>query len=171
MVITIVDNAALGLALGAVEYFVKPVARETLLAALGRLSLTTKVHERTVTVLAIDDDPAALSLYRSALAPEGFRVVEAASGEEGLEWARSESIDLIVLDLLLPDIDGFEVAARLKADPATADIPILVITGHEFSDAQKERLNGQVLAVLAKGDEALSALRAWLDRVSGQPTA
>ena len=171
MVITIVDNAALGLGLGAVDYFVKPVSRETLLAALGRLSLTTKVRHRTVSVLAIDDDPAALALYRSALAPEGFRVVEAASGEEGLERARSEAVDLIVLDLLLPDIDGFEVAARLKADPATAGIPILVITGHEFSDAQKERLNGQVLAVLAKGDEALSALRAWLDRVSGQPTA
>ncbi len=170
MVITIVDNAALGLGLGAVDYFVKPVSRETLLAALGRLSLTTKVRQRTVSVLAIDDDPAALALYRSALAPEGFRVVEAASGEEGLERARSEAVDLIVLDLLLPDLDGFEVAARLKADPATAGIPILVITGHEFSDAQKERLNGQVLAVLAKGDEALIALRAWLDRVSGQPT-
>jgi len=142
--------------------------RETLLAALGRLSLTTKVRQRTVTVLAIDDDPAALALYRGALAPEGFVVREAASGEDGLVQARSEPVDLIVLDLLLPDLDGFEVAARLKTDPSTADIPILVITGHEFSDGQKERLNGQVLAVLTKGDEALRGLSAWLGRLSRQ---
>ncbi|MGH2386096.1 MAG: response regulator, partial [Candidatus Limnocylindria bacterium] len=169
MVITIVDNAALGLALGAVDYLVKPVARETLLAALGRLSLTTKVGGRPVTVLAIDDDPAALALYRGALSPEGFRVIGAATGEEGLARARSEPVDAIVLDLLLPGLDGFQVAARLKADTATADTPILVITGHELSDADKERLNEHVRDVLAKGDGALAGLRAWLSRIEGEP--
>ena len=171
MVITIVDDAAMGLALGAVDYFVKPVAREDLLAALGRLSLTSKVHQRVVTVLAIDDDPAALALYRGALVPEGFRVVEAATGEDGLVAARSEPIDLIVLDIMLPDLDGFEVAARLKADPITAGIPIVVVTGRELDDADKERLNQHVLAVLTKGEAALAGLREWLARVSGEQAA
>lgn len=165
MVVTIVDDASLGLALGAVDYFVKPVARDTLLDALDRLTLTTKVRQRTVSVLAIDDDPSALALYRSALSPEGFRVLEAASGEDGLATARGEPVDLIVLDLLLPDLDGFEVAARLKADPATAAIPILVVTGHALTDEDKARLNDHVVGVLAKGDEALDGLRAWLARI------
>ncbi len=169
MVITIVDNAALGLALGAVDYFVKPVARETLLAAIGRLTFTTKVHQRTVTILAIDDDPAALALYRSALVPEGFRMIEAANGEEGLLRAVSQPVDLIVLDMLLPDLDGFEVAARLKSDPASAGIPILVVTGHELTAQDKERLNDHVLDVLTKGSEAISGLRAWLDRLGDRP--
>ena len=107
MVITIVDSASLGLALGAVDYFVKPVSRETLLAALSRLRLTSKVRERTVTVLTIDDDPAALTLYPESLTPEGFHVIEADTGEDGLALMRSESIDAIVLDILLPDLDGF----------------------------------------------------------------
>lgn len=165
MVISIVDNAALGLALGATDYLVKPVGRETLLAALGRLSLTTKVLEHPVAVLVVDDDPAALALYRSALRPEGFRVIEAATGEEGLERARTERVDAIVLDLLLPGLDGFEVAARLRADSATEDIPILVITGHELSDHDKQRLNQHVRGVLAKGGGAMEGLHAWLDRL------
>jgi CheY-like chemotaxis protein len=165
MVITIVDNAALGLALGAVDYFVKPVSRETLLGALARFTLTSKVRERTVTVLTIDDDPTALQVYRESLTPEGFRVIEAASGEEGLAQARSGSVDAIVLDILLPDLDGFEVAAQLKADPDTSAIPILVVTGHALSDEEKARLNEHALAVLAKGDEALSGLRSWLEQI------
>jgi signal transduction histidine kinase/CheY-like chemotaxis protein len=165
MVITIVDNAALGLALGAVDYFVKPVSRETLLGALARFTLTSKVRERTVTVLTIDDDPTALQVYRESLTPEGFRVIEAASGEEGLAQARSGSVDAIVLDILLPDLDGFEVAAQLKADPDTSEIPILVVTGHALSDEEKARLNEHALAVLAKGDEALSGLRGWLEQI------
>ncbi|HXG40380.1 MAG TPA: response regulator, partial [Candidatus Limnocylindrales bacterium] len=169
MVVTIVDDAALGLALGAVDYFVKPVARETLLAALGRLTFTTKVRERTVTVLAIDDDPATLALYRSALTPSGFRILEAASGRDGLAQASANSVDLIVLDLQLPDVDGFEVAARLKADPATAQIPILVVTGQTLTDEDKARLNHRVVGVLAKGDEALEGLRSWLARASRRP--
>jgi signal transduction histidine kinase/CheY-like chemotaxis protein len=171
MVITIVDNAALGLALGAVDYFVKPVSRETLLGALARFTLTSKVRERTVTVLTIDDDPTALQVYRESLTPEGFRVIEAASGEEGLAQARSGSVDAIVLDILLPDLDGFEVAAQLKADPDTSAIPILVVTGHALSDEEKARLNEHALAVLAKGDEALSGLRSWLEQIPARHAA
>jgi signal transduction histidine kinase/DNA-binding response OmpR family regulator len=165
MVITVVDNAALGLALGAVDYFVKPVSRETLLGALARFTLTTKVQERSVKVLVIDDDPAALALYRRALGAEGFDVLEAASGGEGLRLAEADAAEAIVLDILLPDLDGFEVAARLKANPATASIPIVVVTGHALTADEKQRLNAHALTVIAKGDEALDGLRTWLRQI------
>ncbi len=171
MVISIVEDAALGLALGAVDYFVKPVSRDTLLAALGRLTLTTKVRERTVNVLAIDDDPHTLALYRHALTPDGFHVIEAGTGEEGLAQARTAAVDAIVLDILLPDLDGFEIATRLKADPSTADIPIIVVTGRLLSEEDKERLNGRVQAVLAKGEDAVNGLRDWLDQIDTRMAA
>jgi len=164
MVVSVVDDEALGMALGAHDYFVKPVARETLLAAFSRLTLTTKLRQQTVTILAIDDDPVALALYRDSLGAEGFRVTTAPNGREGVAIARAESVDAIILDILLPDIDGFEVAARLKGDPATRGIPILVVTGYALDDRAKARLNGHTLAVLSKGEDAIAGLKEWLGR-------
>ncbi len=165
MVITVVDNAALGLALGAVDYFVKPVSRETLLGALARFTLTAMARQRRVKLLVIDDDPAALELYRQALGPEGFDVVEAATGGEGLHLAQTDAVEGIVLDILLPDLDGFEVAAQLKENRATAHIPIVVVTGHSLTADEKHRLNAHALTVIAKGDEALDGLRTWLCQI------
>ena len=165
MVISVVDHSALGLALGAQDYFVKPISRDALLTALGRLTLVDPRAGRPVTVLAIDDDPAAMKLYRDSLSAAGFRVALATTGRDGVEQARTGKVDAIVLDMMLPDIDGFEVAARLKADPATRDIPILVVTGQNLDDAAKARLNEQALALLSKGDEALDGLRDWLGQL------
>ena len=134
IVVSVVDDAPLGFALGAVDYFVKPVAREALLGSLGLLTFTTKVQTRVVTALVIDADPAAGASYRAQLEPDGFRVVVADSGEAGMQRARDERPDLILLDLILPDTDGPDLVARLKADPATSDIPIWVTTRGDLDD-------------------------------------
>ena len=163
MVVSVVDDRQLGLALGAVDYFVKPVSRERLLEGLGRLTFTTKVQTRTVTALVIDADPEAARRYRELLEPDGFRVIHAASGGEGRRRALTEQPDLILLDALLPDIDGFELATALDRDPATATIPIWVTTPTGLEPAAKMRLNGTVQGVLVRGDEGLVAMREWLD--------
>jgi CheY-like chemotaxis protein len=118
-----------------------------------------------VKVLAVDDDPAALDLHASALEPEGFTVLRAAGGREGLRLARSEKPDLVLLDLLMPDVDGFTVVSQLREDQETREIPVLVVTGHKLSEEEKERLNGSVAGVLSKGDEGLHELGQWLTRV------
>jgi CheY-like chemotaxis protein len=64
----------------------------------------------------------------------------------------------------MPEVDGFEVVSGLKADPRTADVPILILTGHELTEDQKTRLNGQILGVVTKGESARDGLRAWLAR-------
>jgi signal transduction histidine kinase/DNA-binding response OmpR family regulator len=165
IVVSVVDDAPLGFALGAVDYFVKPVAREALLGSLGLLTFTTKVQTRTVTALVIDADPEAGPGYRSQLEPDGFRVLVAASGEDGLEQARDEHPDLILLDLILPDTDGPDLVARLNADPATSDIPIWVTTRSHLDEAERARINGKVQGFVVRGGNGLAALRGWLDRV------
>jgi signal transduction histidine kinase/DNA-binding response OmpR family regulator len=165
VIVTVVDERGLGLALGAVDYFLKPVDRTALLARLARYTFTTKVKSRSVRILAIDDDPIALELIDSALRPEGFDVVAAGGGREGIDRAVAEPFDLVVCDLLMPDVDGFDVVTELKAHPSTTDVPILILTAHTISDAEKTRLNGQILGIVDKGDEGVEGLRRWLSRL------
>jgi signal transduction histidine kinase/DNA-binding response OmpR family regulator len=167
MVVSVVDDRELGLALGAVDYFVKPVSREPLLEAIGRLTFTTKVRTRTVTALVIDADAEAPGRYRQLLEPEGFTVIAAHDGASGRRRAVEDRPDLILLDVLLPDIDGFELASALRKDPATAAIPIWLSTPAGIPDEAKARMNGNVQGVLARGEDALVAMRLWLE--TGRP--
>jgi DNA-binding response OmpR family regulator len=171
MVVSIVDDRQLGLALGAIDYLVKPVSRDLLLEALGRLTFTTKVRTRTVTVLVVDADRDALGRYRHALEPEGFRVIGARDGASGRQRAIDDKPDLILLDALLPDVDGFELTAELRADPATATIPIWVTAPGALAPDLKAQLNGNVQGVLVRGEDALDALRGWLEAGRRKPAA
>src|SRR5206468_1474082 len=87
MVVSVVDDRQLGLALGAIDYFVKPISREPLLEALGRLTFTTKVRTRTVKVLVIYGDEESAARYRELLEPDGFQVMHAGTGESGRQSA------------------------------------------------------------------------------------
>ena len=165
VIVTVVDERNVGLALGAVDYFVKPIERDALLARLDRHTFLTRVKEGSIDILAIDDDPAALEMIDATLAPFGFSVHRAASGQEGLHLVNAINPDLVICDLLMPGVDGFEVVGRLHADPATSGIPILVLTGHELTATEKASLNGRILGVVDKGDSAAVGLRDWLTRV------
>jgi two-component system alkaline phosphatase synthesis response regulator PhoP len=79
-------------------------------------------------ILVVDDDPAALRLVQYTLQQEGYEVITASNGLDGLRKANSEAPDLLVLDVMLPGIDGFEVASRLRAQPSTAGIPIIMVS-------------------------------------------
>jgi signal transduction histidine kinase/CheY-like chemotaxis protein len=169
VIVTVVDERGIGLALGAMDYLVKPVEREALLACLARYTLTSKVRERRVRILAVDDEPGGLALIRAALEPDGFEVVDATGGREALELMHKDGIDLVVCDLAMPDMDGFEVIAALKANPDTAAVPILVCTARDLSAADKERLNGKIVGTVVKGADAREGLRQWLARVAPLP--
>jgi signal transduction histidine kinase/DNA-binding response OmpR family regulator len=164
MVVSVVDDRQLGMALGAVDYVVKPIAREPLLEALGRLTFTTKVRTRTVRVLVIDGDTEAEGRYKELLEPDGFQVSYAGDGGTGRRLAADDHPDLILLDATLPDVDGFELAATLRHDESTSGIPVWLTTQGGLLPEAKSRLNGNVQGVLARGDDALVALRGWLAR-------
>jgi CheY-like chemotaxis protein len=170
LMLTVVDEREVGLALGAADYLVKPVERGALLARLGSFTFTTKVREREVDALVVDDDPAAVEVVAGTLEQEGFSVHRAFGGREALERARDRPPDFIVCDLVMPDVDGFALVAALKADPRTRDAPILVVTGKDISAADKARLNGNILGIVEKGTGIGDGLRLWLDRVRGAAT-
>ncbi|MGP1674437.1 MAG: response regulator, partial [Candidatus Limnocylindrales bacterium] len=162
IIVTVVDERGVGLALGAVDYLVKPIDPDALLARLGRYRFTAKVKTHSMRVIAIDDDPSALEVVAHTLEPLGFAVHQASSGQDGIRLAMQDPPDLVICDLVMPQMDGFEVIALLHDHPSTVDTPILVLTAHDLSAADKARLNGSVLGIAAKGDAGTDGLGAWL---------
>jgi signal transduction histidine kinase/DNA-binding response OmpR family regulator len=157
VIVSIVDQRGRGFALGAADYLVKPISREELLNALHRVGLTQRRQREVVTILTIDDDPMAVELVEAILTGEGFRVLKAYGGEEGLTVARQELPALIILDLLMPDVDGFAVVERLRADPVTAAIPIVILTSKSLTPDEKDRLNGEIAYLARKGEFSRTA--------------
>jgi CheY-like chemotaxis protein len=101
--------------------------------------------------VAIDDDPRDLDLLEAVLAPQGWTVVRANGGEAGVRAVRRERPSVVVLDLLMPDLDGFAVVEQLRADPLVADVPIIVLTSKDMTRAERERLSGQITVLAQKG--------------------
>ena len=166
VVVTVVDERNVAMSLGAVDYFLKPVNPAALLSRLSQYTFTTKVKQGRVRVLTIDDDPVARDLVTNALRPEGFEVVAAASGREGLDLALEQPPDLVICDLLMPDMDGYEVVDRLHANEATKDVTILILTGQELTAADRMRLNGKVAEIVGKGVDPRPAFLRWLRRAA-----
>lgn len=150
IVSSVIDNMELGFTLGASDYLVKPVDKITLLKKLEELSFATKKGRRPVNILCIDDHHEVLELLTSILEPAGYNVITADSGKEGMEKAVTYKPDLIILDLMMPEIDGFEVAQRLKENPVTADIPILILTAKDLTVDDRLRLAGKVETLIQK---------------------
>jgi signal transduction histidine kinase/DNA-binding response OmpR family regulator len=171
VVVSVVNEKSHGRALGAADYFVKPVNRDTLIARLNRFTFTQKVRQREVKVLVVDDQPEARELLATFLEPLGFTVIRAASGAEGIELARQRAPDLVILDLVMPGMSGFEVVKVLKTDLYTRAIPLLVVTAKDMSESDKTALNGDVEAVLTKGSLASVDLSAWLEDALGANVA
>ena len=152
VIVSVLDERGKGFALGASGYLVKPASREDLLATLRRLTLAPKTVEAPPKVLVIDDDPLAVELVEAVLCPLGYTVVKAMGGEDGVALAEQAGPQLIILDLLMPGLDGFAVVERLRAGPATAAIPIVILTSKTMSREEKERLNGQISYLARKAE-------------------
>ncbi len=164
VIVTVVEEREVGLALGAVDYLIKPINREALLGCLARFVSADDASGVAKRVLVVDDETAALTLISRALEPEGVVVVTAKGGREALDWAEhGQLVDLVICDLVMPDVDGFAVISALKQNPRTAALPIVVCTAHDLSFEQKERLNGKILGIVAKGQDARAGLLDWLD--------
>jgi len=101
------------------------------------------------------------------LTPEGWEVLRAGGGEEGLRMVRRERPAVVVLDLLMPDVDGFDVVERLRADPLVADVPIVVLTSKDMTRADHDRLAGQISYIAQKGSLPRAELVDLVDRLVG----
>jgi len=161
LVVSTVDDQAKGLALGADAYALKPVERRWLLDRLQVLTGRQPVRR----VLVIDDDEISRYIVRGLLDDMPCLITEARGGEDGLRRARDDRPDAIVLDLVMPDLSGFEVLERLRAETATRDVPVVVVTSKVLDDAERRRLEGLGAAIVSKAadrDAAAAQLRSVL---------
>ena len=144
--ITAVEDRPKAVSLGADAFAQKPVICRWLLDQLH--SLTGRSAPRKI--LVIDDEEISRYLLRQLFPSPPYQVIEASSGGEGLRFARDEQPQLILLDLLMPELGGFEVLERLRADPLTAEIPVIISTSKSLDDEELERLDRYSAGLLFK---------------------
>jgi signal transduction histidine kinase/CheY-like chemotaxis protein len=157
VIVSIVDNRDFGLVLGATDYLVKPIDHERLRTVLRSLNSMRAPGDGTV--LVVDDDPALREILSSLLAEDGWRVATAADGEAALAAVEQARPTAMVLDLMMPRCDGFEVLRVLRTQPKTRDLPVIVITARELNDDDRERLARSAERVLQKQAVPLEQLR------------
>jgi CheY-like chemotaxis protein len=151
--VTVVDDERMAYSLGASEYLTKPVDRSRLLELASALVSGSQGH-----ALVVEDDDASRQVVVRALTSAGWDVVEAANGQEGLERVAERCPDLILLDLMMPVMHGFEFMERLRANQATCDVPVVVLTAKELSTSEREFLTAHAQRVLQKGGGGAEAL-------------
>ena len=146
IVVTVLSDRGIGLSLGAVDVLTKPVDRARLTALIHSLV------RRDGPVLVVEDDAGARGVIRLTIEKMGLAVAEAADGRQALAWLGDHSAPaMILLDLMMPEMDGFEVLDALAAHKEWRDIPVIVITAKQLSTAERERLLGQAQKVFTKG--------------------
>ena len=158
IMLTMLDDPGRGFMLGAADYVTKPVDRRALSQILKKYTCPNP----PCPVLLVEDDPVARSLTRSILEKEGWRVTEAENGRVAIECMGKERPSLILLDLMMPEMDGFEFTDRVRLHPEWSLIPIVVLTAKDVSAEERLRLNGSVETILYKASNSREAL---LDQV------
>jgi len=148
IVCSILEDEEKGFSLGAADYLVKPFLQEELLTTLNRLN-----PDGTITsILVIDDDPEDLRLLEKTLNETGkFQVTLAEGGKAGMEVINQHLPDAVILDLFMPDLDGFTLLANLRSNKATSMIPVIVLTGADLTSEQHSKLAEYGHNLLEKG--------------------
>ena len=171
VIISIVADRSQGFALGAAAVMQKPISRQELYETLTDLGLFPVVPGRTLKVLVVDDDPKAVELVAIRIMGLASTVLRVYGGREAIETAQRERPDLIVLDLLMPEVNGFDVVEALNARPDTARIPILVVTAKQTTAEDRARLNGFVATIMDKAELDPDRFTAEVRRaMSGRPS-
>jgi PAS domain S-box-containing protein len=166
VLVSLTDDKQVGYALGASDYLTKPVDFDRLVATLRRLDGRAQcpgepaVADDGGYVLVVEDDAPLRELERRALERAGWRVFDAADGGAALEQMERETPRLVVLDLLMPHVDGFEFLEQLRHRPAWQAVPVIVVTAADLSEDDRARLHGRVQSIVQKGGYRLDDLAA-----------
>jgi CheY-like chemotaxis protein len=162
-IVSMVDNRELGLALGVDGYLTKPVDQGSIVETLRRIVGGTAGRRD---ILLIDDDPSFHDLVDAQLEPAGYRVRHARSGAEGLRMIAERPPSLVILDLMMDEMDGFEVALRMRRDPLSVSIPIMVVTATDVDATIRSRLRGRMEAIVEKQKLTTDQLAATVRRLA-----
>jgi CheY-like chemotaxis protein len=166
VMVTITDEKRRAFALGATGYLVKPVERTQLLTLLAPWRATA----RPTRVLVVEDDPDQLASISAALAEPNWQIVEAGNGRAGLERMQEARPDAIVLDLMMPEMDGFEFMENLQRNPDWQRIPVFVVTALDLNEQDRRRLNLGIEKILTKGNLSPRDLAARIRNMLREPS-
>jgi PAS domain S-box-containing protein len=167
IIISIVDQPAMGALLGAEEYIVKPVEKSALLAAVERCARQRKASEGIQNILVVEDDGPTREFVAELLSKNGYEVSTAADGAEALWRVATRPPSLVILDLILPELSGFDLLAEWRNEARTADMPVFVLTNKELSSREVEYLRRNTVALFRKQEPWRDSLLNQLRRVEG----
>jgi DNA-binding response OmpR family regulator len=166
VMLTMVDNKEMGFSLGVDDYMLKPIERSGFVSVLRKYCTP---HAAPL-VLVVEDDETTRGLLRASLEREHFAVVEACNGADGLHKLQTVRPAVILLDLMMPEMDGFQFTSEVRAHAEWRNIPILVMTAKDIAAEDRTRLDGQVSRILQKGacsrDELLAEISSRISRVT-----
>jgi signal transduction histidine kinase/CheY-like chemotaxis protein len=145
---SMIEDKRLGYSLGAADYLTKPVARDQLMAVLNKYNIDKQAYRH---VMVIEDEATSRQMIETMLKKGGLYVSTAENGRIGLEKVSKEPPHLILLDLMMPEMDGFEFASRLREHEEWRDIPIIVLTAKDITSEDRVKLNKHVQTVFQKG--------------------
>jgi PAS domain S-box-containing protein len=171
VIISSVADPVKGFSLGAAALMQKPISRKDLYESLVDLHLYPLSQGKTLKVLLVDDDPRAVELMAVRMLGLASTVLRAYGGYEAINSARRALPDLIVLDLMMPEVDGFDVVSALQQHPDTARIPVLVVTAKQMSAADRLKLGGNVRTIMEKADFDRDRFTAEVRRAMAAPHA
>ena len=155
----------MGFALGAADYLVKPVNKERLLQTIRKYTQPLTIAESLI--LVVDDDPLTLDLLETTLHSAGYKTQTALSGKAALATLAHTHVNGILLDLVMPEMDGFEVLEHMKHDPALKDIPVIILTAKSLTEEDAALLEHQSQALLQKNGAWKEGLMATLEKIIG----
>lgn len=171
VIISIVDNKELGFSLGAVDYFVKPVDWLKMLPRVSSLSNQNHPNGAQRTVLIVSDTPHETQRIAVFFEQEGFHALKAVTSDEGLEIAKEKMPSLIIVDLILDGVTGFDTINKLNQNKATQEIPIVALVPHNLNVTDKKLLNKKVKLVLGKDNVNKNELLAGIKKLAGKSSA
>ncbi len=151
-IVTLDEDRQHGLARGAFSFVTKPTTREGIAEALSRIKEFSAPRRKRL--LVVEDNKAEQMSIRELLGHDDIEIVNAGTGDEALATLRNEPCDCVVLDLRLPDMSGFEVLERMRADDALTDVPVVVFTGRELSAEEDAQLHTMARSIVVKGVES-----------------
>ncbi len=171
VMLTMVNDKEMGFSLGVDDYMLKPIERSGFVSVLRKYC----TREDSPVVLLVEDDQTTRDLLRTSLEKENFTVIEAGNGTEGLARLAEARPAIILLDLMMPGMDGFEFTEAVRAHPEWRDLPILVMTAKDIDAEDRARLDGNVSRVLQKGacgrEELLTEISSRISRTMRAPIA
>ena len=147
VIVSVLDERKMGFALGATDYLLKPIGREVLLEALRKHVPMMQAGQ----ILVCDDESPALQLVAASLQAAGYASLPAQTGHEALRILSESPISALILDLMMPDLNGFEVIKRIREQPKLANLPIIVLTAKDLTLDEMDLLRGKVSSCLQKG--------------------